>query len=392
MINTSDEWYKDASEIIQDYKRVADSHWSSVAKNGTANDPYHASAFEDRSIDHYTQDKKSQRKLFNLLSVFSRQPNVDIRHATNSVSNIEIEMYHKLGFWLCSYFLGVPRLDAWDTVSSLANQLGAYPGGAFYDKLAGDVYRYERRQAAKRPGIARDPLYVMAFTPLLLLPDEDDLIFIPQEVKASMSDAMAQYRNEVEKLACRYLRYQAWRYLKNEPVLPIYYAVSRTAVSEAFYALARKKARIDEINATTEQQQMMISNEKLMLMHKSDEWIARFLSSVPNSSQHLAVFTLEGTQRRGLTSCVLGEEDGVTANRPNRSGEATAFCIWTEGIVLKAERRKVMTLWEESVDSTKILLNPGGPASLAELWYDPTVERFKNGSLNGSLEVIDPGI
>ena len=78
----------------------------------------------------------------------------------------------------------------------------------------------------------------------------------------------------------------------------------------------------------------------------SDARVKHFLNS-ENSKCELAVFPTAVTQRQGLTSCILGEEDGAITNRPNRVSQFTVFSSWKDGIVLNEERDKMKQLWEK---------------------------------------------
>jgi hypothetical protein len=380
-------YYLQISQLQFYREGFADAHWGKVKEvleDPSSNRPdvlkqddYFSSYLSINSHSKTVQD--SRRHLQNLINAFSSFPAFDAfglpaeteeQKRDRPNAEVELRMYQKLGFWLCSYFLGVPQINVWEEVALLAGRLGAFPGGAFYDKMAGDIYRFERRQYAKGLSSDREIVYVMAYTPLLLISDEDDLNYT-QEKQSLIHPTHLSFMEEVERLACRYLRFQAWRFFHDHSSPKIDYAVSQVSLVTALRDLADKrylKARfglgtpkyLEALELWSRQERT--GTDVMPIAERADPaWWHEFTKIQKESEQRLALFVRPGrvncrvavfpdtaTKRRGLTSCILGREGGVITNRPNRTDEATAFCTWTEGIVLKEERHKLVNLWSNS--------------------------------------------
>lgn len=321
-------------------------------------------------MEHLQELQKAFPKTFIRLSSDNNDPVYQLDFETHQVV---WEMHVKLAHWLCTYFLGVPYCDVWEDIAILQLRLGAFPGGAFYDKLAGDIYRLERRQHKKKNHA--DPnfqgshdIYIMANTPLLLIPDEDDLAYVsPRETittKGIYTNEEFYFLECVEKLACCYLRFQAFQFFHDKQRPKIRYAVSQlslvTAMTELadLRLLADKHVVSDEYEAARIEWKSKPDSEK-QEVRKGKPWETQYTTlklqsdarlkyfvGAGTSNFELTVFSDESTRRRGLTSCFLGENEGVITNRPNRADQATAFCSWTDGIVLNEEKEKLRSLWK----------------------------------------------
>src|ERR1700750_2072424 len=110
------------------------------------------------------------RKFLAILTKFRELPQ---RDGPPSVGEAEEEIQMRLGLWLSSYFLGFPLPHVWERVRHLEGVLEGYIGSAaLYDKLAGDIYRTERKSGDRRLRNQRvrlaeepAPLLVLAFSP-----------------------------------------------------------------------------------------------------------------------------------------------------------------------------------------------------------------------------------
>lgn len=152
-------------------------------------------------------------------------------HRRDEREQIALLMHIKLSIWLCTYFFGIPRFDAWEEAVDLARILGAFPGDAFLYKSAGDIYRMERRQGitaalqafpadkAQKSGQMR---VMSTVGPLALVQTKGDphltarTLALPGLQGAANDDearVLFSFLREVTLLAHRYLRLHMMRYL-----------------------------------------------------------------------------------------------------------------------------------------------------------------------------------
>jgi hypothetical protein len=246
-------------------------------------------------------------------------------------STAVLEMYQLLGLWLCSYWTGTPWPNLWEDVAELAMNLGGYPGGAFYDKLGGDVYKYQRRRREKLASVdkllpkgeSQEKIFVVAYSPLLLLPnDERDLVKVPNEFTPFRSP-ISEFCHCVEKLGRRFLRYQAWRYIRDEH--PITYIVSRGSASRALMAIASAKVDVETPSITGKERSDRILLELELVKERSND-LVKSLSPTKVLGRQLMVVDSDVMRGKGLTSCILSAEVGAVANRPHRIEQPAALC------------------------------------------------------------------
>lgn len=241
----------------------------------------------------------------------------------------EDEIQIRLGLWLSSYFLGFPLPHVWERVRHFEDLLEGYIGsGALYDKLAGDIYRAERKTRARtahqrRAAEPREEarILVLAFTPTVLIADE--------ELKGNLDDGAAdseaperrRYVAALEKLAGSYLRLQMWLYL--QAGYPILYAFQLESAADALAKhLGGGDAAAVREAVRTRFRSMGGDNGSALLY------------GIPRSLLEGEVFT----------SCTLGREDGVLADRPQLLARSGKRSTWVRSQYLKLERDKVFGL------------------------------------------------
>ncbi|HEX6750452.1 MAG TPA: hypothetical protein VF092_24375 [Longimicrobium sp.] len=264
------------------------------------------------------------------------------RPGTSDNAEVEEEIHTRLGLWLCSYFLGFPLPHLWEPVRHLQSVLEGYTGSdALYAKLAGDVYRAERKIRARACHEAsawniaestRDEVLVLAFSPTLLLPYED--LPIP-EPHAKSGSARAAFEVSVSKLARQYLRLQLWLYLSGgNPHLssgnPLRYAFQIEAAAAALREHLGPEADTAARRETVER--------RFQLMGGTDETL---LYAIPDHMMSKDVWT----------SCTLGKDDGAVTDRPQKLRESTRRSTWIRSQYLALEREKVYTLLFEGKEA-----------------------------------------
>lgn len=364
------QWYESMLAQFVVFQAWADDHWEHRDPNNCW-DFIHTKPSEDKLRSRADPDPSAAKaSLLALWDSFRTKP----RQRDQSLHSLKRDMYDLLGLWLCSYFLGAPQPHCWERVVVLANRLGTYPGGAFYSKLSGDIYRYEHRRKEKaRRGVPQDggssaasqePLLVMAFDPIVLIPLRDGKTSFVEDMDDIEEDE-AEYRRRVGQLSFRYLRMEAWQYWSN-PENPIVYMVSQELASKA---LQRIEVRLRHPSQPHSEALMEASNSHLLrLLNISKDKTA----SVQRHNQEILVVNPEKARLKGLSSCYLGGSVGVVAIRPNLPNLPSAYCSWVEGEVLALERKKLENLRTEvKADPTCSKFNAAHPESFS--WYDPSV-------------------
>lgn len=273
--------------------------------------------------------------------------------------NSEILMYIYLGIWICSYWIGAPILECWDMVVQLSNRAkrnSAFPGGAFYDKLGGDLYRCEARQRSKFENNkifsyrSDEPVFVMTYAPLVLL--HDNHIFVNQpwsieRIPGPISELLDRYMCEVGRLSSQYLRLQILRYCRLSRA-PLKYAISQRSMIRSLWDIAKQTADSSE---NGDLRDGIINDNLESLKRECARYLKIFFGGLDPKSMRVAVFTEDAIAHKVLTSCILGQEDGVVANRPNKPAEQTTYCNWIEGTQLMVERDKAQLLWASNKSS-----------------------------------------
>jgi len=373
-------------------EKIADHHWDRVKR---AVKEHGSNAAQIITDSHYFSDRltvtsgmihEPRQLVLDLMTAFDDLPDPTLaplvpkagveNPRAHTLCRIELLMYQQLGLWLCTYFLGTPRSDIWEDVALLADRLGAFPGTAFYAKMGGDVYRLERLQRAKGLRSPSHKLLVMAYTPLLLIADEEDLNKpkLATELGMMLDPWHTAFMDEVGKLACRYLRFQAWRFFWDKESPAIDYAVSQLSLVRTLRKLADKRyakfcnkdpEKLTDADRNTQDWKTKFTST----LAESDERLATFLSP-GRVDYRLAVFSDQAMKQRGLTSCTLGQDDGAITNRPNRVDEETAFCLWSDGIFLREERQKLARLWQSPQDQ---MFEYPGKQPFSSVWCTPEV-------------------
>ena len=356
-------WYDKIQKLFDTFQKMADAHWEQSKPNNVLELVHTRLDYANNQI---TVDPINARNDFRELWDLCR---TKPQYEDYNTASIKSDMYHLLGLWLCAFFIGIALPDCWERVVALANRLGTYPGGAFYSKLSGDIYRYELRRKAKarlnikessNNDIAEDqePLLIMAFDPILLIPLRDNIDTFVEDI-TDLSKEEEEFRHHVRQLAFRYLRLEARRYW-SEPENPVIYMVSQELASKAL-----KKIKSE-----------LVSEDRLK--SESLKHLLKFLN-IPNAGsklgarekQTILIVNPESMRWKGLSSCYLGSSDGVLSVRPNLPDQPSAYCSWIEGEVLALERKKLVVLKEEIMKKkTCIKFDATNPSAFE--WYDPS--------------------
>jgi hypothetical protein len=271
---------------------------------------------------------------------------------------VKTEILTRLGLWFCSYFLGFPLPHVWERVRHLESVQEGYIGsGALYDKLAGDIYRagrkirerHRRHPVTAEPG-PEEPILVLAYSPTLLIADEDlkGPITVPEPSPYNL------YVSQLEKLAGRYLRLQMWLCLTSgEGVM---YAFQ---LESAAGELARQTAQQAGAGMDREMVRNAVEVRRdRMLGDGHDTW----LYGIP---PHL----LEGEL---FPSCTLGRHDGVMADRRQIQAGLAKQSTWVRSQYLELEREKMFNLLfgQKTCPADPAKVKPGitcGEAAVDEL-------------------------
>jgi hypothetical protein len=259
----------------------------------------------------------------------------------------EEETQVRLGLWLCSFFFGFPLPHLWERVRSLDPFVeGFAPGtGALYDKLAGDVYRSERKSRDRRrlngleppdsPSIDDEPIFVLAFSPTALFPDEDW-----EPIGEECDDPVrAPFLRHLSRLGGRYLRLQMWLYFDSG--YPIRYGF--------VIDFAARNFTTHSPNFEPERVRRAVTGR-----------LKRMAGKVEN------LFGLQHN-RDGVdkwTSCTYGRHYGVESDAPPTHVRGRQF-RWLSTDFLNAGRVKVRQLTEEPMLSAGTTL--GGKRAVDEL-------------------------
>lgn len=234
----------------------------------------------------------------------------------------------RLALWLCSFFLGFPLFHLWERIRHLDPVVDGYAGtGALYDKLAGDVYRGERKVRDRicmdprgSPNAAfncNQPLLVLAFSPTALLPDED---WDPDGEQHQGTDR-AQFLGYLRHLAGRYLRLQMWLYFSSG--YPIRYAF---VIEHAARAVAKHFQNHDATDIRTALED-------------------RFRKMGGDKDKLFGVYRTSD-ERDIWTSCTFGVEDGVLSDSPQAHLSHRHF-MWLMDDSLKVSREKLVRLTQD---------------------------------------------
>ena len=380
-IAETNKWLGDVSDLLIDYCDKADKRWNDLDNESSE---HHEKFVIRLPMDKITAKAEDQK----ILGYFATVPQLlsPLKNEKRPERElIVLEMYIKLGLWLCFYCIGSPQLSLWEEIKALAVRLKAYPGDAFFDKLVGDAYRAERLRLTKgNLGLFESKteksyagLHVLAFTPIVVLPDDDTLRqkrVIKEEVieeifnilqisqdttqtteqnttevsNATFAESYQKFIGSTERLAHRYLRFQVWCYLRGSNY-PLHYAVAQDSVIAAFNNLVDARLR----NGGN------IEDIRRDLRVESNARIRKFFGeTLLQTTEHppcrrLGIFKskFDGPQELdtlvGLTSCALAPEDGVIASRSNRKGDWEDCCFYVEGLPLATEREKIKKLWRD---------------------------------------------
>jgi hypothetical protein len=350
MINklNEDKWYEEiTNEIEGRYIEAVDKHW-----NGK--DPQNFRLLKIKEVEYpqgISRDFRNRDAVGQLLQLkqFCDTP---LQHGDSPQQEQDIiveRMIQYLAIWLCAYFLGVPQPHWWESVAKLSFRLGAYPGLGYYDKIAGDVYRQERKARDKYmaltgelpPARTRKGILVMAFTPTIVIPENADkaienLYSLCSSVNSSTTNSTFKFKEDylrrdskthrfckaVERLACRYLRLQIWLYTSRG--YEITYLFQRQVAQQEMKLLKDENQNLEK------------------LQEESDERVRRFFCEhSPQQIQKIGGITWDQMAGRGLSTCTLGHDGGILTTQPYKQDQPIHCCLWIRDLLLNVERDKI---------------------------------------------------
>ena len=195
-----------------------------------------------------------------------------------------------------------------------------------------------------------------------------------ETILQSEQKATFDFMKKVEDLAAQYARIQLYLYLTEG--YPIRYAISqRAACQSAYHSTENSRTR----NETETSALQLSESFKNRLQEELKKY---FPKQMPAKNQEIIIVPTGYMRRKGITSCMLGSEDGVSANKPNRYRTRKALSYWVDGKLLANDRQKVDDLWKgiegwKTIDQTLQRLSDKGDEKLLEALLKLDEERGK---------------
>jgi hypothetical protein len=334
-------WFFDATTCIRECVTYLDKHWIESQKDPGQLSPPLLNAHEGVEL------------VRNVMTPFGRA----FKSFDRSCYDDNLVKFKKLACWLCTWTYGFSHLQQWAEISTFTMGSGVFPKQAFYDKLAGDVYRFHWRQI--RNGAINDSapgaLIVLANSPSMLVPllPPDP---IPTDSTTITSDPRRYWENLfcrlTAALAARYLRFQVRRYFREVArgtPLEIRYIVVKEHIEAVWneYLASKHCLPIDASHRDT-----LIDEIKALREH--------FV--IPGVVRQVGLISRTEVEANPLNSCVLGIQNGVMANVPSRAGlgrvmdwrDDDALVRWALHSELRAEREHALQVWNVCEQAGKL--------------------------------------